>query len=158
VSVETDVAAKQPPLRIGDVADRVGVTTRTLRYWEQIGLVNPSGHLESGQRLYTAAEVDRVTRIRQLQKLLGLSLGQIRAVLDADDVLDQFRTAHRKGARADRRKRLLDEAIDANAELIDRLDDTLRRIEAFRDERIAQGERMRLRSAQLEDEGGAGAN
>ena len=127
------------PLRIGEVAQLAGVTTRTLRYWEQVGLVAPSGHLHGGQRLYSSAEVDRVTRIRHLQCLLGLSLAEIRAVLDTDDVLDRLRTAYREGARADRQRRLLEEAIVANDRLIDRLDDTLGRIEEFRRRAGGQG-------------------
>jgi MerR family transcriptional regulator, repressor of the yfmOP operon len=149
--------ATSVPLRIGEVAQLAGVTTRTLRYWEQVGLVAPSGHLHGGQRLYSAAEVDRVTRIRHLQFLLGLSLAEIRAVLDTDDVLDRLRTAYREGARADRQRRLLEEAITANDRLIDRLDETLGRIEEFRRERAAKAERMRSRAAELDAAAGAGA-
>ncbi len=132
---------EQVPLRIGEVARLAGVTTRTLRYWEQIGLVAPSGHLDSGQRLYSTVELGRAIRIRGLQVLLGLSLAEIRAVLDTDDVLDRLRNAYRQGARADRQRRLLADAIVASDRLIGRLDDTLGRIEEFRRERIAQGER-----------------
>jgi DNA-binding transcriptional MerR regulator len=152
---QTADEAPAAPLRIGEVAQLAGVTTRTLRYWEQVGLVSPSGHLHGGQRLYSAAEVDRVNRIRHLQCLLGLSLAEIRAVLEADDVLDRLRTAYREGARADRQRRLLDEAILANDLLIERLDDTLGRIEDFRRERAAKAERMRSRAAELDAAGRA---
>ena len=150
VSTSPPVTATAPPLRIGEVAQLAGVTTRTLRYWEQVGLVAPSGHLHGGQRLYSSDEVDRVTRIRHLQCLLGLSLAEIRAVLDTDDVLDRLRTAYREGARADRQRRLLDEAIVANDLLIERLDDTLGRIEEFRRERASKAERLRTRAAELD--------
>jgi DNA-binding transcriptional MerR regulator len=145
-----DDAGPAVPLRIGEVAQLAGVTTRTLRYWEQVGLVAPSGHLHGGQRLYSSAEIDRVNRIRHLQFLLGLSLAEIRAVLEADDVLDRLRSAYREGARADRQRRLLEEAITANDRLIARLDDTLGRIEEFRGERAAKAERMRARAAELD--------
>ncbi len=145
-------AGEETPLRIGEVAQRAGVTTRTLRYWEQIGLVAPSGHLQGGHRLYSARELERVLRIRELQGLLGLSLAEIRAVLETDDVLDRLRSAYREGARTDRRRSLLDEAIAANERLIGRLDDTLARIEAFRRERAAKGERLRARAVELASE------
>jgi DNA-binding transcriptional MerR regulator len=150
VSTSPPLTAAAVPLRIGEVAQLTGVTTRTLRYWEQVGLVAPSGHLHGGHRLYSSAEVDRVTRIRHLQLLLGLSLAEIRAVLDTDDVLHRLRTAYREGARADRQRRLLDEAIVANDLLIERLDDTLGRIEEFRRERAAKAERLRARAAELD--------
>ena len=149
MSGSAPVDAEPGPLRIGEVARLAEVTTRTLRYWEQIGLVAPSGHLGSGQRLYSVVEVGRAIRIRELQVLLGLSLAEIRAVLDTDDVLDRLRSAYRQGARADRQQRLLAEAIVANERLIGRLDDTLGRIEEFRRERIGKGERLRARVAEL---------
>jgi DNA-binding transcriptional MerR regulator len=93
--------------------------------------------------------LDRVTRIRELQCLLGLSLAEIRAVLDTDDVLDRVRSAYREGARTDRRRHLLDDAIAANDQLISRLDDTIGRIEEFRRQRLAKGERMRARATEL---------
>jgi DNA-binding transcriptional MerR regulator len=149
LSVATEVIVEASHRRIGEAAQAAGVTTRTLRYWEQLGLVSPSGHRPGGQRLYSAIDLDRVTRIRDLQCLLGLSLAEIRAVLDTDDVLDRLRSAYREGARTDRRRHLLDEAIAANDRLIDRLDDTVGRIEAFRRQRLAKGERLRARAAEL---------
>jgi MerR family transcriptional regulator, repressor of the yfmOP operon len=149
LSATPQLIEEEVPRRIGEVARAAGVTTRTLRYWEQLGLVAPSGHRPGGQRLYLAADVDRVTRVRELQCLLGLSLAEIRAVLDTDDVLDRLRSAYREGARTDRRRRLLDEAIAANDRLIGRLDDTIGRIEEFRRQRLAKGERMRARATEL---------
>jgi hypothetical protein len=87
-----------------------------------------------------------VTRIRDLQELLGFSLAEVRVVLDtADaDALDRARSEFRWGtASPDRRRTLLVEAIEANDHLLARLDDTLARITAFRDERAAKSERLR---------------
>jgi DNA-binding transcriptional MerR regulator len=150
VSASPEPALDEVRLRIGEVAQLAGVTTRTLRYWEQLGLVTPRGHVHGGHRLYSAVELDRVNRIRDLQCLLGLSLAEIRAVLDADDVLDRLRTAFRQEARTDHRRRLLAEAIVANDVLIGRLDDTLSRIQEFRRERVGKGDRMRARAAELD--------
>ena len=142
------------PLRIGEVAQQIGVTTRTLRYWEEIGLVAPSGHLHGGCRLYSPVEVSRAARIRELQSLLGFSLAEIRVVLDTDDILDRLRRAFREGARTDRQRRLLAEAVAANDVLIERLDATLGRIREFRRERVAKAARMRARAAELDSEAG----
>ena len=71
-------------------------------------------------------------------------------MLDTDDVLDRLRSAYREGGRTERQRRLFDEAIAANDRLIGRLDDTLGRIEEFRRERVAKGERMRTRAAELD--------
>ena len=67
----TPPRAEPTVLRIGELAQRTGVTTRTLRYWEELGLIRPSGHRGGGERLYLADDMARVTRIRDLQELLG---------------------------------------------------------------------------------------
>ncbi|MHB1517285.1 MAG: helix-turn-helix domain-containing protein [Acidimicrobiales bacterium] len=140
-------------LRIGEVAKLVGVTTRTLRYWEEIGLIRPSDYRGSGERLYSQTDVARATRIRDLQELLGFSLAELRVVLETEEVveLDRVRSELRWGdAGPDDRKELLDRALDANDKLLLRLDDTLARIGAFRNERAAKAERLREARAALD--------
>ena len=80
--------------RIGEVAKLTGLTTRTLRYWEELGLVSPSSYGSNGDRHYSATDMARVTRVRDLQKLLGFSLAEVRVVLDTEgvDVLDRVRS------------------------------------------------------------------
>jgi DNA-binding transcriptional MerR regulator len=133
-------------LRIGEAAKMTGLTTRTLRYWEEIGLIRPSSHRESGERMYSQTDMARVSRIRDLQELLGFSLAEVRVVLDTEDVdvLDRVRSEiHSADLDPDHRRELLDEAIEANDKLLARLDDTLARIGAFRDERAAKAVRLR---------------
>jgi MerR family transcriptional regulator, repressor of the yfmOP operon len=132
--------------RIGEVAKLTGVTTRTLRYWEELELLQPSSYRASGERLYSATDVARVTRIRNLQELLGFSLAEVRAVLNAGDVdvLDRVRSELKaENLSPSRHRELLDEGIVANDQLLERLDETLARIRSFRDERAATGERLR---------------
>lgn len=140
-------------LRIGEVAKLSGLTTRTLRYWEELGLVGPSDYGENGERLYSAADLARVSRIRDLQRLLGFSLAEVRMVLDTEDVrvLDRVRSEFESGDPSPLRQRdLLDEAISANDQLLARLDDTVSRIQAFRTERVASGERLHARREALQ--------
>lgn len=132
-------------LRIGEVAKLTGLTTRTLRYWEELGLISPSGYRGRGERLYSPSDMARATRIRDLQELLGFSLAEVRVVLDTEDVevLDRARSEFRWGdATPARRRKLLDDAIEANESLLARLEVTLARIGAFRDERAAKAIRL----------------
>jgi DNA-binding transcriptional MerR regulator len=141
-----------PEFRIGEVAKLTGLTTRTLRYWEELGLVRPSSYRDNGERLYTAVEMTRVTRIRDLQELLRFSLAEVRVVLDTEDVdvLDRVRSEFRSGEPSpQRQRRLVDEAIAANDQLLQRLDDSLARIGAFRAERADAAERLRARRRAL---------
>jgi DNA-binding transcriptional MerR regulator len=140
-----------PTLRIGEAAKLCGVTTRTLRYWEEIGLLAPSEQRHGTERVYSGPEVERAQRIRELQELLGFSLAEIRVVLDTEDVLDELRSAYKANARPELQRRLLANAMKANDKLVARLDDTLARVKAFRDERVAKARRMRARAAELDE-------
>lgn len=150
----TAALAAPPELwRIGEVARATGVTTRTLRYWEELELLRPAGHGPGGERRYLASDVARVRRIRDLQELLGFTLAEVRAVLGTEDVdvLDRVRSElDLEDVPVARRRQLLDEAIVANDQLASRLDATLTRIRAFRDERRAIAERLRAARAHLE--------
>jgi DNA-binding transcriptional MerR regulator len=72
-------------LFIEEVATRTGLTARTLRYWEEKGLLAPSARTEGGMRLYSEADVARVHRIRDFKEMLGLSLDVIRPIMMAED-------------------------------------------------------------------------
>jgi DNA-binding transcriptional MerR regulator len=67
-------------LRIGEVARLIGVTTKTVRHYEKVGLLGESERSEAGYRLYAADDLLRLQRIRHLQSL-GLSLDRIKGVL-----------------------------------------------------------------------------
>ncbi|MEC0240630.1 MerR family transcriptional regulator [Paenibacillus dokdonensis] len=66
--------------KVGDLAKLTGLTVRTLRYYDQIGLLSPSGQTESGHRLYSESNLSRLHQILSLKEL-GLSLEEIKSVL-----------------------------------------------------------------------------
>ena len=72
------------PLRIGELAARVGATADTVRYYEKLGLLGPPSRSEGGYRLYSQSELGRLQFIRRA-KLLGLSLDEIRDLLGVAD-------------------------------------------------------------------------
>jgi MerR family transcriptional regulator, thiopeptide resistance regulator len=72
--------------RIGELAQAAGVTVRALHHYDRLGLLVPSERTPGGHRLYTPADVQRLYRLLALREL-GLPLGEIGAVLDADDAL-----------------------------------------------------------------------
>ncbi len=141
---------EERPLRIGEVARQTGLTTRTIRYYEEMGLLRPSSHRDSGERLYSGADVDRLSYIKQFQEFMGFSLAEIRSVLDADDMLEEVRTAYRSGKVTDERRALLRAALEANDRLLARLDERAARVAEFREKRLAKGERIRTRLAELD--------
>ncbi len=73
-------------LHIGEVAERVGLSLRTVRYYEEQGLFAPAGRTPGGFRLYTDVEVARLLLIKQM-KPLGFSVQEMRELLEAHDAL-----------------------------------------------------------------------
>ncbi len=77
-------------LHIGEVAERVGLSLRTVRYYEEQGLIAPEGRTEGGFRLFTDEHVDRLLLIKHM-KPLGFSVQEMRELLDARDALKTLR-------------------------------------------------------------------
>ena len=73
-------------MHIGEVAARTDLSLRSLRHWDEVGLLRPSGRSDGGFRLYTEADVDRILTIRRM-KPLGFSLEEMRAVLADVDLV-----------------------------------------------------------------------
>ncbi|MDX2761128.1 MerR family transcriptional regulator [Streptomyces europaeiscabiei] len=74
-------------MQIGEVAARTELSLRTIRHYEEAGLVLPSARSQGGFRLYTEADVARLMVIRRM-KPLGFTLDEMRALLEATDRLD----------------------------------------------------------------------
>ncbi len=68
-------------MKIGQVADRVGLSLRTVRYYEEVGLLTPAGRTPGGFRLYDEQAVERLAFLKGM-KPLGLSLEEIRELVD----------------------------------------------------------------------------
>ena len=100
-------------LRIGDVARLVGTTPRTIRYYEEIGLLPEAHTRPSGQhRLYTQAEVERLREVMRLKELLGVSLDELKTLLAAEEARAEVRAQlQREDVQPERRRELLDEAL-----------------------------------------------
>jgi MerR family transcriptional regulator, repressor of the yfmOP operon len=106
----------EPPsesLRIGDVAKLVGTTPRTIRYYEEIGLLAEATARPSGRhRMYTEAEVERLREVMRLKDLLGVSLEELKTLLTAEEARAEVRAQlRREDVDAERRRELLSEAL-----------------------------------------------
>src|ERR1700722_15332632 len=69
---------------IEQVAAQTGLTKRTLRYYEEMGLLPPTGRTEGNYRRYSDEDIHRLEHIKKLRDLLGFSLADIRAMLEVD--------------------------------------------------------------------------
>jgi DNA-binding transcriptional MerR regulator len=107
------VSATTPrQLRIGEVAELTGTTARTIRYYEEIGLLGGAAERAQGKhRVYTQADVDRVREIIRLRDLLGLSLDQLKQLLAAESARAHLRDELAHTEEPAERKRILEELL-----------------------------------------------
>jgi DNA-binding transcriptional MerR regulator len=140
----------EPRFRIGEIAERSGVSTRTLRYYEELGLLRPSGYSHGGSRRYDEADRQRILRIRELQAIMGFNLDEIRKVLDADDRLAELRTEYRKGVTPKRQRAIVAEAVRLNARTQEQVLAKIAILEAFQTELEAKAERYREVATELD--------
>ena len=128
-------------MRIGDVARAVGTTTRTIRYYEEIGLLEPSERRSGAHREYTEADVERVREILRFKDLLGVSLDELRELIAAEDARRAIREEFPRTEDPVRRRELLEQAlghIDRQLELVHRRADELAALEGDLAERRAR--------------------
>ncbi len=148
-----DSAAVQGFVRIGEVAEQAGVSARTLRYYEELGLLIPSGYSAGGARRYSPEDVARLGRIRELQELLGFDLGEIGEILRGEDRLADIRSEW-SVAPLERRREMLAQAVGIN----DRLRQVVRakqgRLQGMMTELEEKAARYRERGRELAAEAG----
>lgn len=127
-------------LQIGEVAQRAGLSLRTVRYYEEMGLLTPEDRTEGGFRLYTEEHVERLALIKQM-KPLGFKVQEIRDVLRAGEVVSDENSD--EDARDAARERLRGFAAAA-AERCEELREQLARAEDFSARLRRQTRRSRI--------------
>jgi len=100
-------------MRIGDVARLAGTTPRTIRYYEEIGLLPASGARERGaHRTYEEEDVERLADLLRLKDLLGLSLDELKTLVEAEDARAALRREWESGVEDPaRRRQILEESL-----------------------------------------------
>jgi MerR family transcriptional regulator, repressor of the yfmOP operon len=99
-------------LRIGEVAELTGTTPRTIRYYEEIGLLPGAEDRAQGQhRLYSQADVERIKEIVRLRDLLGLSLDQLSQLLEAETARAELRREYRRAEDPETQRRILNQSL-----------------------------------------------
>ncbi len=156
-STDAGVALEeQAGIRISDAATRAGVSARTLRYYEELGLLTPSLYTPGGERRYTNDDLIHLDRIFELREVLGMNLDEIKEFLALETRLDELRTRYRarKGETSARakaaQKATLREALELNESLAEQLNAKLARMDAFRAKLVGDAQRCRELLAELE--------
>ena len=129
-------------MQIGEVSARTGLSLRTIRYYEEVGLVAPSARTAGGFRLYAESDVDRLDLVKRM-KPLDFSLEDMRSLLGVVDALEA-------GPEPDERAVLLGRLEgfqDAADEQVATLRDRLRVAEEFAQSLVARFDAQRRPAA-----------
>ena len=127
--------APERSYRIGDVAERVGVTTRTIRYYEELGLLGTaSSRTKGAHRLYTEADIARLEELIRLRDLLGLTLEELVALAEAEEARAALRNQWAESATDNERARIVEAAIPLVERQLELVRARQQRLSEFADE------------------------
>jgi MerR family transcriptional regulator, repressor of the yfmOP operon len=148
------MSAGSRQLRIGEAANLAGTTPRTIRYYEEIGLLQPELGREPGaHRTYAENDVERLTELLRLKSLLGLSLEGLKELIEAEDARAALRREWQEGVEDPvRRRQILEELLTFSTrqlELVRRRRDEIAALEA---ELVARRRRARQLLRELDPE------
>ena len=135
--------------RMEDVVKRTGLTPRAIRYYEELGLLRPSGRTAGGFRLFTEDDIAQLLRINELQTLLGFSLAEIKQTLRVDAMRAEVREAYLGTTDPAVRGALLNQAADLIQSQIRIIDERTARLTKLREEQVERLNRVQARMAEL---------
>jgi DNA-binding transcriptional MerR regulator len=111
---EIATASESSPARyrIGELAALAGTTSRTIRYYEELGLLGAdSERPKGGHRLYSDADLARLQEVVRLRDLLGLSLEELVKLIETEQTRECLRARYRSAGDDVERERLLRESL-----------------------------------------------
>jgi MerR family transcriptional regulator, repressor of the yfmOP operon len=155
-AVPTEGEGTDAGIRISEAATQVGVSARTLRYYEELGLLTPSLYTSGGERRYTQEDLAHLQRILELREVLGMNLDEIREFLALETRLDELRASYRarKGGTSKKalaeQKVTLQEALMLNESLAEQISAKLTRMDGFRAKLRSDAQRCRELLTELE--------
>jgi len=137
--------------RIGEAAERVGVTTRTIRYYEELGLLGTGAERTKGaHRLYTEADIMRLEELIRLRDLLGLSLEELVALAVAEEARAALRDQWAESASDRERARVVNAAIPVVERQLELVRGRQQRLSEFAEELSQKLRSLHDRRAELE--------
>jgi MerR family transcriptional regulator, repressor of the yfmOP operon len=136
-------------IRIGEVAERAGITPRTIRYYEEIGLLPGAERAKGSHRAYDDSDVERLLELTRLRDLLNLSLDELKQLVEAEEARAAIRRRFHATESDAERLRLVEAAlphVETQLDLVRRRKRELERLEA---ELVEKRKRLLARRREL---------
>ncbi|TYP74773.1 MerR family transcriptional regulator [Paenibacillus methanolicus] len=132
---------------VEEVTQQLGITARTLHYYEEVGLLPDVSRTEGRHRLYCESMLARTRHILKLKQVLGASLQEIRDILQAEEELDRLKASYYEEPHTEEeRDALLDEATRRLENILGHIDEKMEKLRTLRDgfsERLARANALK---------------
>lgn len=146
------MSATQPkPLRIGEVAELLGTTPRTIRYYEEIGLLPGADRAQGKHRAYTESDVERLREIIRLRDLLGLPLEELSTLLEAEAARAAIRREIQQTEDPTEIRSLREQALGHITTQLELVRRRRRELEQLESELVAKRRLVQRRLAEMEE-------
>ena len=139
-------------LRIQEAAAEAGLTSRSVRYYEELGLLRPAARSEGDYRLYDTTDVERLRFIKALRDDAGFSLAEIAQLLEDEDARERGHEAYHATTDPAERLRILRDRVSRYEHQIEMLRTKIERLQAMVDETDGRLTRTNTKIAALSDE------
>lgn len=139
-------------LRIQEAAAEVGLTARSVRYYEEVGLLKPARRSEGDYRLYDESDLERLRFIKGLRDDAGFSLAEISQLLEDEAARERDHVAYHATADPRERLRILSDRVASFERQTQTLRAKIGRLQAMADETEARRRRSLARIAEIERE------
>ena len=149
---DTSAGSASGLLRIQEVAAQIGATTRSIRYWEEMGLLRPAARSEGDYRLYDQTDVERLRFIKGLRDDAGFSLAEVAQLLEDEAERERSHAALQAATDPAERARILRDRAARFEKQAQMLRTKIGRLEAMASETEARLEKTNARLAELSAE------
>jgi DNA-binding transcriptional MerR regulator len=136
-------------LRIQEAAAEVGLTARSVRYYEEVGLLRPAARSEGDYRLYDPTDLERLRFIKGLRDDAGFSLAEIAQLLEDEAARERGHAAFHATTDPAERKRLLRERVASFERQIETLERKIGRLQTMVDETESRRARTVAKIAEI---------
>ena len=121
-------------VKIDEVAKQTGLTKRTIRYYEEIGILPEPQRTDGGTRLYTEKDIDLLKKVVNAKEVLGFSLQELQKYIAMSDVLETKKVVYRSAHNEQEQKEKLTQIIHVVNEQLGLIEVKLDKIQKVKQE------------------------
>ncbi|MCQ6562717.1 MerR family transcriptional regulator [Paenibacillus mendelii] len=128
--------------KIEEAAAKTGLTKRTIRYYEELGLIETLDRTEGGMRIYTEEDIERLNKIVLAKEVLGFSLVELQQFVQMNETIDHYRHSVRSSEDQAERLQNLTEIGEVFSKEIEMIESKMKRMETFKEELLSLSGRV----------------